>query len=71
MASKNRFGRPWGVGGVGDHLLVLFDSVPMRYHARFHGLLVSSRQVEHQSASELAERVLGVKRTIRVSRQEV
>ncbi len=23
VASKNRFGRPWGVGGVEDHFLVL------------------------------------------------
>jgi len=34
----------------------------MRYHARFRGLPVSSRQVDHQPPSELAERVLGVSR---------
>ena len=72
--SKNRSGRPWGVGGLEDHLLVLLilyrcaitqDFMACLYQTDKSTICRSLHRIE-----ALAERVLGVKRTIRVSRQE-
>jgi hypothetical protein len=74
VASKNRSGRPWGVGGLEDHLLVLLilyrcaitqDFMACLYQTDKSTISRSLRRIE-----VLAARVLGVKRTIRVSRQE-
>ena len=75
VASKNRSGRPWGVGELEDHLLVLLilyrcaitqDFMACLYQTDKSTICRSLHRIE-----ALAERVLGVKRTIRVSRQEV
>jgi len=74
VASKNRSGRPWGVGGLEDHLLVLLilyrcaitqDFMACLYQTDKSTISRSLRRIE-----VLAARVLGVKRTIRVSRRE-
>lgn len=71
---KNRSGRPWGVGGLVDHLLVLLILYRCAITQDFMGCLYrtdkstvsrSLRRIEG-----LAARVLGVKRTIRVSRED-
>lgn len=71
---KNRSGRPWGVGGLADHLLVLLILYRCAITQDFMGCLYrtdkstvsrSLRRIEG-----LAARVLGVKRTIRVNREE-
>lgn len=71
---KNRSGRPWGVGGLDDHLLVLLILYRCAITQDFMGCLYrtdkstvsrSLRRIER-----LAARVLGVKRAIRVSRGE-
>ena len=73
-AAKNRSGRPWGVGGLEDHLLVLLilyrcaitqDFMACLYQTDKSTISRSLRRIE-----SLTARVLGVKRTIRVSRQE-
>ncbi len=73
-APKNRSGRPWGVGGLEDHLLVLLilyrcaitqDFMACLYRTDKSTVSRSLRRIE-----TLAVRVLGVRRTIRVSRQE-
>jgi len=48
VSPKNRPGRPWGAGGLEDHLLVLLIFIPMRDHTRFYGLSVSNKQTGHQ-----------------------
>lgn len=74
VAPKNRSGRPWGVGGLEDHLLVLLILYRCAVTQEFMGCLCrtdkstvsrSLRRIER-----LAARVLGVKRAIRVSREE-
>ncbi len=74
VAPKNRSGRPWGVGGLEDHLLVLLilyrcaitqDFMACLYQTDKSTISRSLRRIE-----ALAARVLGVKRTIRVSREE-
>jgi len=74
VASKNRSGRPWGVGGLEEHLLVLLIVYRCAITQDFMGCLYgvdkgtvsrSLRRIE-----DLAARVLGVKRAIRVSRAE-
>jgi len=73
-APKNRSGRPWGVGGLEDHLLVLLivyrcaitqDFMACLYQTDKSIISRSLRRIE-----AVAARVLGVKRAIRVSRQE-
>ena len=73
-APKNRSGRPWGVGGLEDHLLVLLivyrcaitqDFMACLYQTDKSTISRSLRRIE-----AVAARVLGVKRAIRVSRQE-
>ncbi len=74
VASKNRAGRPWGVGGLEDHLLVLLilyrcaitqDFMACLYRTDKSTISRTLRRIE-----ALAAPVLGVKRTIRVSARE-
>jgi len=74
VAPKNRSGRPWGVGGLEGHLLVLLilyrcaitqDFMACLYRTDKSAISRSLRRIE-----PLAARVLGVKRAIRVSREE-
>ena len=73
-APKNRSGRPWGVGGVEDHLLVLLilyrcaitqDFMACLYQTNKSTISRSLRRIE-----AVAARVLGVKRVVHVSREE-
>ncbi len=68
---KNRSGRPWGVGGLEDHLLVLLilyrcavtqDFMACLYRTDKSTICRSLRRIDG-----LAARVLGVKRAIRVA----
>ena len=72
--NKNRAGRPYGVGGLDDHLLVLLILYRCHITQDFLGLLYgvdkaticrSLRRIE-----PLAGRALGVKRAIKVSQDE-
>ncbi len=71
---KNRSGRPWGVGGLEDHLLVLLilyrcavtqDFMACLYRTDKSTICRSLRRIDG-----LAARVLGVKRAIRVTVKE-
>lgn len=71
---KNRSGRPYGVGGLEDHLLVLLilyrchitqDFLALLYGVDKATICRSLRRIE-----PLAHRVLGVKRAIKVSQEE-
>lgn len=73
-APKNRSGRPWGVGGLEDHLLVLLilyrcaitqDFMACLYRTDKSTVSRSLRRIE-----ALAVRVLGVKRAVRIGREE-
>jgi transposase len=74
LDTKNRSGRPWCVGGLEDHLLVLLilcrccvtqDFLACLYQTDQAAISRSMRRIE-----PLAARVLGVKRQIKVSREE-
>ena len=74
VAAKNRSGRPWRVGELEDHLLVLLllyrcaitqDFVACLYETDQSVISRAMRWIE-----KLAARVLGVKRAIRVSSEE-
>ena len=74
VAPKNRSGRPWGVGDLEDHLLVLLilcrcaitqDFMACLYRTDKSTVSRTLRRIE-----ALAVRVLGISPTIRVSRQE-
>jgi hypothetical protein len=71
---KNRDGRPWGVGGLEDHLLVLLivyrcyitqDFLACLYGVDRATICRSLRRIER-----IARHVLGVKKSIRVSAEE-
>ncbi len=71
---KNRSGRPWGVGGLEDHLLVLLilyrchitqDFLACLYGVDRSAICRSLRRIER-----LAWRVLGVKKRIGVTAEE-
>ncbi len=73
-APKNRSGRPWGVGGLEDHLLLMLivyrcaitqDFMACLYRTDKSTVSRSLRRIE-----VVAARVLGVKRVVRVSRDE-
>ena len=73
-APKNRSGRPWGVGRVENHLLVLLilyrcaitqDFMACLYQTNKSTISRSLRRIE-----AVAARVPGVKRVVRVSREE-
>ena len=74
MAPKNRSGRPYGVGGLEDHLLVLLilyrchitqDFLACLYRVDKATICRSLRRIEG-----LARRVLGVKKQIKVTAEE-
>lgn len=74
VGAKNRSGRPWGVGGLEDHLLVLLilyrcaitqDFLGCLYRVDKSAICRTLRRIE-----KLAVRMLGVKRTIHVSRED-
>lgn len=71
---KNRDGRPWGIGGLEEHLLVLLilyrccvtqDFLACLYQTDQAAISRSLRRIER-----LAVKVLGVTRRIKVSREE-
>jgi hypothetical protein len=71
---KNRAGRPWGIGGLEDHLLVLLilyrccvtqDFLACLYQTDQAAISRSLRRIER-----VAVKVLGVTRQIKVSREE-
>lgn len=72
--NKNRSGRPYGVGGLDDHLLVLLILYRCHITQDFLGLLYGvDKATICRSLSRiepLARRVLGVKRAIRVTQEE-
>jgi transposase len=74
VAPKNRTGRPWGVGGLEEHLLVLLilyrcgvtqDFLACLYQTDQAAISRSLRRIER-----LAAKVLGITRRIKVSREE-
>jgi len=74
VKSKNRSGRPWGIGGLEEHLLVLLilyrccvtqDFLACLYQTDQAAISRSLRRIER-----LAVKVLGVTRRIKVSREE-
>jgi len=71
---KDREGRPWGIGGLEDHLLVLLIlyrcAVTQDFLACLYGVDQAAISRALGRIEKLAVRVLGVKRTIRVSREE-
>jgi transposase len=71
---KNRSGRPWGIGGLEDHLLVLLILYRCAITQDFLGLLYGVDKAAISRAlyriEPIVARIIGVKRTIRVSREE-
>ena len=71
---KDRSGRPWGVGGIEDHLLVLLILYRCAVTQDFLGCLYQVDKAAIcralQRIEPLAAQVLGVKRTIHVSLEE-
>ncbi len=74
VAPKKKSGRPWGVGALEDHVLVLLILYRCGVTQDFLGCLyqVDKSAICHalQRIEPLARRVLGVKKTIRVSAEE-
>lgn len=74
VKSKNRAGRPWGVGGLEDHLLVLLILYRCAVTQDFLSCLYQVDQAaisrSLQRIEPLAKQVLGVKRAIRVTAEE-
>lgn len=71
---KNRSGRPWGVGGLEDHLLVMLilyrchitqDFLALLYGVDKATICRALRRIE-----PMAKRALGVKRSIHVTEEE-
>lgn len=71
---KDRSGRPWSIGGLDDHLMVLLILYRCAITQDFLGLLYGVDKAAISRALHRIEpivaRVLGVKRTIRVTREE-
>lgn len=74
VGPKDRDGRPWGIGGLEDHLFVLLIlyrcAVSQDFLACLYGVDQSAISRAMGRIEKLAARILGVKRTIRVSREE-
>jgi len=74
VAAKKRSGRPWRVGELEDHLLVLLllyrGAITQDFAACLYGTDQSVISRALRRIENLAARVLGVKRAIRVSREE-
>ncbi len=72
--NKNRSGRPYGVGGLEDHLLVLLILYRCHITQDFLGLLYGVDKAticrSLYRIEPLARRALGVKRAIKVSQDE-
>jgi hypothetical protein len=71
---KNRSGRPYGVGGLSDHLVVMLILYRCHITQDFLALLYDVDKATIcralQRIEPLARRVLGVKRSIRISNEE-
>jgi hypothetical protein len=74
VSSKNRSGRPWGVGGLEDHLLVLLIlyrcSITQDFMGCLYGVNKGTVSRSLRRIEDLAVRVLGFKPAIRISREE-
>jgi hypothetical protein len=74
VAAKKRSGRPWRVGELEDHLLVLLllyrGAITQDFVAGLYGTDQSVISRAMRRIENLAARVVGVKRAIRVSREE-
>lgn len=74
VARKNRAGRPWGVGGLEDHLLVMLIlyrcAVTQEFLGIFYGVDKAAICRALARIGKLAGRVLGVTKRIKVSRAE-
>jgi IS5 family transposase len=74
VASKDRSGRPWRVGGLEDHLLVLLIlyrcAITQDFVACLYGTDQSVVSRALRRIEKLAARVLGVKHAIRVTAEE-
>lgn len=74
VKSKNRSGRPWGVGGLEEHLLILLILYRCAMTQDFLGVLYRTDQSAISRAlhrlEPLAARILGVKHAISVTREE-
>ena len=73
-APKKRSGRPWEVGGLDDHLLVLLIlyrcAITQDFMACLHRTDKSTISRSLRRIETLAARVLGVKRAVHVCREE-
>jgi DDE superfamily endonuclease/Helix-turn-helix of DDE superfamily endonuclease len=71
---KNRAGRPWGVGGLEDHLLVMLILYRCHITQDFLGLLYGVDKATICRAlrriEPLAKQAVGVKRAIRITEEE-
>src|ERR1700745_3203491 len=74
VAAKKRLSRPWRVGELEDHLLVLLllysGALTQNFVSCLYGTDQSVISRALRRIENLAARVLGVKRAIRVSREE-
>lgn len=74
VAARKRSGRPWRVGELEDHLLVLLllyrGAITQDFVAGLYGTDQSVISRAMRRIENLAARVVGVKRAIRVSREE-
>ncbi len=74
VVPKNRSGRPWGVGQLEDHLLVLLIlyrcSITQDFMGCLYGVNKGTVSRSLRRIEDLAVRVLGVKPVIRISREE-
>lgn len=73
--AKNRSGRPFGVGGLEDHLLVMLIlyrcHITQDFLALLYGVDKATICRALQRIEPLVQKALGVKRAIRVSQEEV
>lgn len=74
IESKNRAGRPWGVGGLEDHLLVMLIlyrcAVTQEFLGIFYGIDKAAICRALARIGKLAAKVLGVTKSIKVSKDE-
>ncbi len=74
VTPKNRPGRPWGVGQLEEHLLVLLIlyrcSITQDFMGCLYGVNKGTVSRSLRRIEDLAVLVLGVKRAIRISREE-
>jgi hypothetical protein len=74
VARKNRSGRPWSIGGLEDHLLVMLVlyrcAVTQEFLGLFYGVDKAAICRALARIGKLAARVLGVSKNIKVSCEE-